>query len=699
MATIRLQVVIPFHQPLHVTELELEGVCERCYIPIIDQICASQRAKVVLHFTGHILDYFSRQQPELLMRLKTMVKAEQIEILGGLFYGGPPLLLPELDVRGQIEMMAEYWESFIGATPTGMWLPQLAWSRELPRLLDETGLDYGFVSRSQIAGDASDLPPLVSLERGGQTFPAFLIEPDLSRSLPGKPVDAWIESVIAAAGERDGVLMSVWVRAESLGLEPGTAAWCLEQGWLERFLAAVGGQRPEVQTILPRAGFRGARPALPVQLNDGIAPELQPCGPKPGRIDWPEFIASFSEVDTLYRRMLRVSGKLRDTIGTMEEEELEDDWSDVLATAQRLVFSAQSADAYWRGPQPGFSDPVVRDAVVERLATAAIMIDTMVQGDEDWIATEEEDCDADLVDEILVSNRLLSAWIAPARGGLIRSIDDRRAARTVLDVGVRRHEPFFEAMAQAPTITSPTDVGVDTVGQDALRRGESLLRLSGDLPTIADDCEHIGIRELLLDADAVAGEFFSGALESGPATDPVEVLQNAIDEEGNGTYTLETRRRCTLQGVRPRTVTITRTLSVPIDAAEIKLDYNLELEGEGGALLAIEIPVRLGSGPLRLTINDGVVDTIEAEHPDATRVSVQAEDDSAVQLKLEPAQDVWVLPIRTTLRDLEGYRAVDQGVVVVPVVRLEGRGQVSITLILQPPGGSQPTGEASSAGQ
>ena len=45
------------------------------------------------------------------------------------------------------------------------------------------------------------------------------------------------------------------------------------------------------------------------------------------------------------------------------------------------------------------------------------------------------------------------------------------------------------------------------------------------------------------------------------------------------------------------------------------------------------------------------------------------------------------LPVRTTLRDLQGYKPVDQGVLVVPVIRIENEVEATITLSL---GATQP---------
>ena len=127
---------------------------------------------------------------------------------------------------------------------------------------------------------------------------------------------------------------------------------------------------------------------------------------------------------------------------------------------------------------------------------------------------------------------------------------------------------------------------------------------------------------------------------------------------------------------------IQRALTVPIDAAQLRLDYAIAPVGEGGSALAVEIPIRLGAGGHRLSVNDAPVDNVAADLVDVRALLVEGNDGGRVRIQLEPAQDVWVLPVRTTVRDLEGYRATEQGIVVVPVMRLEGSTEVSITISL-----------------
>lgn len=671
---IRIQVVIPFHQPLTTSDADLAEACKKCYVPILDAIEQAEDLRVSLHFNGHILDYLARKQEDMLLRLKTLTKRGQVEVLGGLFYGGIPALLPEMDVRGQIEMSGEFWDSYLGMVPRGLWLSELAWTPELPRLLEETGMDYSFIASGQLQMKEGTQRSLGCVERGGQSMAAFVLDSVLSGHLPGRPVDEWVKGAVDRGSKNGHRLLSVWVRAESLGLEPGSAEHCLGQdGWLSQWFAALS-EANGLEPVLPEGTFPQVRPVEPLRLRNSVAPELHGLGTGDAVVDWTDFPFEFTEVDTLYRRMLRASEKLREAIGIMEDEELEETWSDKLATAQRLVFGAQAPDAYWRGVAPGFGDPAVRDATMARLQRAESMIDMLVQGDEDWLSTEDQDLDGDLSDEVFVATRHLMAWLVPSHGADIRSLDNRASERNVFDVGSRRQEPYFSAMAKAPKGKPQSAPG---------KRGENLVRLTDDLPTDADALPRRGMRHWILEQDTSPQEFFSGsAIDLPAARAPWDVMNNGIDEDGDCSYSLSISSQLPLQGHKARTLHVQKDLNIPIDSATVQQDFKLRLEGGSAVLWAMEIPVRLGLGAMKV-LADG--DEAPANKPLLSGVKslrLESQDGEAMEIAFSASTDVWWLPVRSTLRALEGYQAVDQGVVVVPVVRVEGETSVGMTMRL-----------------
>ncbi len=626
MDPIRLQVVIPFHQPLAAQGDAIEHAVSVCYEPVLVALEEAARARVAVHFSGHLLDHLSRKREDFLMRLKALARAGRVEILGGLFYGSIPALLPEADVRAQVQMTAEYWESFIGRAPSGFWLPELAWSAELPRMLHETGLDYGFVSASQIAIEPGMQHGVVSIERGGAAAHAFVLADQLSKAALGSDAGEWADGAVDNMQRARSQVHTVWLRAESLGLDGKSQEWARE--WLPEWLEAVSGGRDELSTVLPSEGYAGARPARPVRLLHRCA-DVVLDGKANESVDWTDFPLQFPEVDALHRRMLRASDKLREAIATMEEEGMEEEWSSDLATAQRCIFSAQAPDAYWRGRGKGFTDPALRDAVMARVTRAERLIDALVQGEDDWISAEEEDRDGDLVDEVVVSSRHLAAWIIPGEGARVRTLDDRLSGRNVFDVG-----------------------GVDR-----------------EKPTTQ------GMRELVLDLETSPEELFSGSTKELAPGCYVQ-RESAIDEAGDLTYHLEVGGTVATGGHTASNVEVQKSLGIAIDRAEVTLATKARVTQGKGVLLATRIPVRLGTADTSLTVNGVSAKPGIARHDDVSSVRVEAADGGVVELSLTPALEVWTAP--ASRDDLS------QGFIIVPVLRAEDEAAAQLTLQLIP---------------
>jgi len=612
---VRLHVVIPFYQPITSSEAELEQLWAHAYAPLVEKL-AAHKAKVVLHVCGHLLDFLAKRREETLVTIKRLATGKRIEVLGGLYYGGLPALLPELDVRGQVQMLSEYWESALGFAPPGFWLPELGWSAELPRLLQETGLTFGFASRLQ-AVTRPNLGGLAVIERGEQRLNALLLDPVLSAALPTRPVDEWIDAALDRASSQPGPL-SVCLPAERLFTHDGEVRLGHEK-WLDAFLSAIGGDRKDIGAVLPSETMDTAKVATPARLHERMVVERDG---KPAELGskWAALPESSAALESMHRRMLRVSEKLREAISSMEDEELDDSWSDSLATAQRLLFAAQAPDAYVA--DSGASGESVRAATLARLLRAECMIDGLVQGSDDWIATEEEDSDADLVDEVFACTRHLTACIAPAAGGQLRAIDDRISAVAVLDASL-----------------SPS----------TLAHGEWIVE-SGVAAT-----------------DVLAGKaahLFGKALW--------QVHETRIDEEGDCAFHMHLSAEAALDGGGDRSLKIDKRVRVPIDEALVCIKLRARLTGSPEAMLLAPLPVRLNAPVISMAHNGNEVSVTVSELQAVTTLRLEAESGHALELTCEPACDVY-LAARGP-----------QGVVLMPSLALRGDLEATFTLRIEP---------------
>lgn len=674
MDAIQLQLVIPFHQPLTAGRDELTRASDEFYAPFLEQVENYPDLRLTFYFGGHLLDFLSKHREDLLMRLRTLYQAGRVEVLSGLFYGGIPALLPESDIRGQLQMGFEYWESLLGEAPAGVWLPELAWNTDVPRLLSETEAQYSFGSASQLMRDEYTHRGLGVVEHGGHATATYLLDDTLSRSLVGSDVDRWVDSVVDRAGGVPVPVISVWVDGERLGREVGTRAWAFERGWLGDFFGALSGGRREIVSVRPVDSFDAVRPVSALKLVHGCADPIEADANASAPVDWPDFTQRFREVDTLARRMLRASEKLRDCVATMQEEGLEDEWGDELATAQRLLFSAQTPDAYWRGRRAGFSDPDIRGATYARIIEAEAKIDLLVQGSDDFIAEEFDDRDGDLVEEVFITTRLLTVWTAPADGGTIRTLDDRLGAVALFDVPPRRFEDHFHRAAEAPFAT---DLEMEARGPRGLL--DPLPRRQHELPLDTDRNDRAGTRDWILDRGTSSAEFFSGsALDLTPEFVDWSELRNEIDEDEDLTYHLDLEATMNLAGVSRRAVDVRKSVRVPIDLPEVHLDFAVRTNEAGTFVYATEIPLRLPGGVLRVDQHEH--EPSQSEFHQAKVVEFEGASGTVVRLTFSRPVDLWADSIRTTIKDADGFRGVDQGLVLVVVTEVETSAELSMIL-------------------
>jgi hypothetical protein len=668
---LRLHLVLPFHQPLSASQTDIAAVIQHTYAPLLTAMEATPAARLSLHFGGHLLDYLARHDEKFLLRVKDLRKKGQVEVLSGLFYGGLTGHLPEQDVRGQIEMGHEFWESFLGETPSGFWLSELSWSKELPRMFAQTGLQYGFVSDSQLHPTQGDFlaagmaPSFGRVERAGHAVSAFVLEPTLSTQLPCALPATWLAAAHAAAACRPHHTLATWLRAEAM--QP--LAHADGAAWLKQFLGVLSND-PKVEMCLPEASHLSMRPAVaPLRLRHIIATELQPTGEPHVAAEFADFAFLYSEVDLLQRRMMRVTLKLHGAIGVMEDEELEESWSDSLATAQRLVFAALCPDAYWRGLAAGFSDPALRDATTARLQRAENMLDALLQGKEAWMSYEEQDLDGDLAEEVFVATAAVQAWVAPQRGGQIYTLDDRLGERNVLDVGSRRAEPFFAEVQRAQK-----------------KRSSSAGAAQDPLPLHADAHSRRGIRQFWgsLDVDASAA-LCGTAANALQAPLDWEVGRCGIDEDGDCSFSLELEALLPVGNSHGKNhscaVQVQRRLHMPLEAPQLQLHTALTPHKQATGTYALEIPVRLGGATPQLTVN-GELHTALSPTTFASVQTLTLRDAAGQGLDLHFATPtaVWCMALHTTVRKIDGFCAMPQGLILMPHVRVTGACTLDVRL-------------------
>jgi 4-alpha-glucanotransferase len=187
MRSVTLLLGIHNHQPVGNFEHVFRAAYERCYRPFLDVLERHPTIRVTLHYTGPLLSWFDKEEPDFLERIKRLVHADQVEMLGGGFYEPILSVIPDRDAVGQLNLMSEWLRARIGADPQGLWLAERVWDAGLPKKLMPAGLRYTILDDShflQAGLDSQSLAGYYLTEREGHPLALFPISKELRYLIP-----------------------------------------------------------------------------------------------------------------------------------------------------------------------------------------------------------------------------------------------------------------------------------------------------------------------------------------------------------------------------------------------------------------------------------------------------------------------------------------------------------------------------------
>jgi len=105
------------------------------YLPFIEHLEKHPKVHLGLHYSGPLLTWIEKHRPEYFARLKELVQAGQVELVGGGFYEPILVSIPPEDQYEQITRLGAYLEKHFGRLPSGAWLAERVWEPQLPTAL------------------------------------------------------------------------------------------------------------------------------------------------------------------------------------------------------------------------------------------------------------------------------------------------------------------------------------------------------------------------------------------------------------------------------------------------------------------------------------------------------------------------------------------------------------------------------------
>src|SRR6478736_4970687 len=142
MPGVRLILALHDHQPVGNFDGVFKAAYDESYLPFLEVLEGYPEIPFVLHTSGPLLEWLAANRPEYIARVRALVEAGRVEILGGGFTEPILAMIPHRDRVGQIRAFSEYLERIFGAAIRGMWVPERVWETHFVPALAEAGIEF-----------------------------------------------------------------------------------------------------------------------------------------------------------------------------------------------------------------------------------------------------------------------------------------------------------------------------------------------------------------------------------------------------------------------------------------------------------------------------------------------------------------------------------------------------------------------------
>ena len=712
-----LALVLHNHQPVGNFGWVIADAYEHAYQPLVAALERHPHVRLGLHYSGPLLDWLAAERPDFLDRLGRLVRAGQVELLGGGYYEPVLAALPERDRLAQLGRMADAIEQIGGRRPSGAWLAERVWEPDLPVSLVDSGYRWTILDDAHLRAasvDESRLWGTYLTEDQGRLLTIFASDQGLRYRLPFGTVEDAIDYLREHATEGGELLGMMGDDGEKFGSWPETYEHCWGAGqWMDRFFRALGDNTDWLRLVTPTEWLERERPigrayiptssyaemgewALPAA--EGLAFEAVRLRVEREHLPearwlrggfWRNFQVKYREINELHKQMLRASAKVAELgPGGIAAD------GQILDRARHELLQGQSNDCYWHGVFGGIYITHMRLATYEHLIAAEDLADARGRAagqPVDRIVRADTDLDGSA--EILVTSPGQVVVIDPDGGAGIGSWDIRPVRHALAAVMRRRVEAYHQRLIEADAATAESlgpgphqattvpDGGSVPSIHDVVRVREP--GLAGRLHYDAYE-RRLGLVHLVAPGTSATAFEEARAEELSDAhTGPYDVVE--LGEAG----VVLARTTCLSAGGEVR---VEKRFTFVGDRRAPAIGLACTVTNTGttrvSADLAIEWPVMLlggGSNPAawyeldgQRTPHDG-----RAEHP-AVRHLASGNDYIGIALdtSFEPAAAVWWAPIETVSNSEFGFERTYQGSALVAVwpIRLEPGERISVSV-------------------
>lgn len=679
---VHLCLVLHNHQPIGNFEDVFEQSYQDSYLPFLEVFEPYEALQISLHTSGPLMMWLAERHPDYLDRIRLLVEAGRIEIVGGPQYEPILTMLPGRDRIGQIRSYSQWLKRNLGVTPAGMWTPERVWESNLTSDVVDAGIRYTVLDdyHFQAAGmKAEELTSYYLVEDQGRLLRIFPGSERLRYTIPFRAVDETIGYLREIAERTPGALLTFGDDGEKFGTWPDTKQHVYDDGWLRSFFDALSHNQEWLHTIsmaeavrrvpaagkayLPDCSYREMTQwALPVEAQETLEDMTHALEKSSewGRLQefirggfWRNFKTKYDETNEMYARMMHVSVRL----AAAEAAELD---AGGLAEVRDHLYRGQCNCPYWHGAFGGIYLPHLRNAIFEHLIQADTLLQKL-EGTLESVTASAEDFDFDGQQEIKMSNEHMVAWLDPAHGGRLYEWDLRGINHNLLATLQRRPEAYHRKVLAGPGVG---DGDVASIHDRIVFKQEGL-----DQRVQYDRFPRKSLVDHFFDNEATLASVMSG--ESIERGDFVDLPFEAKLRRGGDRVQTQMRRDGNAWGIP---ITITKAVTINAASDQLAVTYLLENLPPGRPLhFAIEwnfAGLPSGADDRYFSDCDGNRLGQLGETLDLNGVRGLSLSDRWLKLDVDLRCDreggIWAYPIETVSQSEAGFELVHQSVCVMP---------------------------------
>jgi alpha-amylase len=476
-----LLLIVHAHQPAGNFEHVFEECYQLAYDAFLSMIEKHPRVRMGLHYSGPLLLWLEKKHPDYFERLRNLVAAGQIELIGGGFYEPILVSIPLADQVEQITRLANYIEQRFGKRPGGAWLAERVWEPQLPWALAEAKVAFTLVDDLPFIAsgfDPDDLYGAYIAEDRGKSIWIFPGLKEFRYLIPFRKASETIAFLAKAAQAHPAGAAFFGDDMEKFGCWPGTFKHCYTDGWLEEFFAALDENSSWLKTVTPGEFISTHNPLGRADLPTASYAEMMewvlPTQPRQRFVNlekefaqrsdvlaylrggsWRGFFRKYPESNLLHKKMLRASA----AVASIPPRRTSAEYAAQSQEARERVLRSQGNDAYWHGVFGGIYAPHLRTEIWRNLVRAEALADQLTPGGM-IPRVELVDYDADGSAEILFTAPEFQVLLKPSDGATVAFFDFRSASTTLINSIIRRPEAYHARLREAASSFPTTGAAI-----------------------------------------------------------------------------------------------------------------------------------------------------------------------------------------------------------------------------------------------